>query len=128
MSATADRPTRVASDLLDSATVEGARQSRSAKQQLDHWARVGRAVCAQQSAARLRVEAAFAGTLPLGELGGEEAVAFNAEVQARVEETLRGMNLGAVLNARGISTVSLDESGELVEHRPDGTSRLLETP
>jgi hypothetical protein len=128
MSATADRPTRIASDLLDSATVEGARQSRSAKQQLDHWARVGRAVCAQHGAARMRVEAAFAGTLPLSELSGEEAVVFNAEVQARVEENLRSMDLGAVLNARGITTVSLNENGELVEYRPDGTSRPIETP
>jgi hypothetical protein len=39
----ADRVTRVAADLMDSAAAEGARQSRSAKQQLDHWARVGRA-------------------------------------------------------------------------------------
>lgn len=76
----------------------------------------------------MRVEAAFAGTLPLSELGGEEAVVFNAEVQARVEETLRSMDLGAVLNARGITTVSLNENGELVESRPDGTSRPLETP
>ncbi len=128
MSVSADRPTRIASDLLDSATVEGARQSRSAKQQLDHWARVGRVVCAQQSAARMRVEAAFAGTLPLSQLSGEEAVVFNAEVQARVEENLRSIELGAVLNARGITTVSLNENGGLVEYRPDGTSRPLETP
>jgi len=44
MSDTADRVTRIAADLMDSAAAEGARQSRSAKQQLDHWARVGRAV------------------------------------------------------------------------------------
>ena len=127
MTNTADRVTRVAADLMDSAAAEGARQSRSAKQQLDHWARVGRAVCAQQSAARMRVEAALAGTLPLSQLSGEESVVFNAEVQARVEERLRSIDLGAVLNASGITTVSLDESGELVEHRPDGTSRPLAT-
>ena len=40
MTNTADRVTRVAADLMDSAATEGARQSRSAKQQLDHWARV----------------------------------------------------------------------------------------
>jgi hypothetical protein len=49
-------------------------------------------------------------------------------VQARVEESLRSMDLGAVLNAAGITTVSLDETGELVEHRSDGTSRRLATP
>lgn len=112
---------------MDSATVEGARQSRSAKQQLDHWARVGRAVSASQSAARMRVEAALAGDLPLRDLSAEEAVTFNAEVHARIEESLRATNLGAVLNASGITTVALSDSGELVEHRPDGTSGPLAT-
>jgi hypothetical protein len=44
MTAKPDRVTRVAADLFDSAVVQGARESRSAKQQLDHWARVGRSV------------------------------------------------------------------------------------
>ena len=38
----ADKVTRFAADLVDAAAVEGARHSRSTKQQLDHWARVGR--------------------------------------------------------------------------------------
>ncbi|MEQ9093978.1 MAG: hypothetical protein RLN63_07705, partial [Miltoncostaeaceae bacterium] len=104
MSTAADRPTRVAADLLDSAIVEGARESRSAKQQIDHWARVGRAVCAQQTAARRRVEEALSGDLPLAELSEEEATTFNAEVQARIEESLRATSLGAVLNAAGVAT------------------------
>jgi hypothetical protein len=126
MSVAGDKPTRVAADLMADAVVAGARESRSAKQQLDHWARVGRAVSAQQTAARLRVEAALAGTLDLSELSDEEAVTFNAEVQARLEGDLRVKNLGEVLNASGVATVSLDDSGELIEHRPDGTSAPLD--
>ena len=83
---TADRVTRVAADLVDSAAAEGARQSRSAKQQLDHWARVGRAVSSQQTAARRRVESALAGELELGELSVEEGVVFNAEIAAAIQE------------------------------------------
>ena len=125
MSATADRPTRIASDLLDSATLEGARQSRSAKQQLDHWARVGRAVSSQQTAARRRVEAALTGELELRELSVEEGKVFNAEVAADIEEKLAGSNYGALLAARGVTTVALDENGDIVEHRPDGSSVRL---
>ena len=55
MSDIANRVTRIAADLMDSAAAEGARQSRSAKQQLDHWARVGRAVSSHNSAARRKV-------------------------------------------------------------------------
>ena len=117
-----DRVTRVAADLVDSAAAEGARQSRSAKQQLDHWARVGRAVSSQQTASRRRVEAALAGDLALPELSVEEGVVFNAEISAAIEENLAQTHYGKTLAAGGITTVALNEAGDLVEHRPDGTS------
>lgn len=122
MPATADRPTRVPSDLLDSAALEGAKENRSAKQQLEHWARVGRSVCARQTASRRRVEATLAGTLPVEDLSDEEGTVFDSEVESRLEERLRRTNLGTVLAARGVTTVALSEQGELTEYRPDGTS------
>jgi hypothetical protein len=127
MANTADRVTRVAADLLDSAAAEGARQSRSAKQQLDHWARVGRAVSSAQTAARRRVESALAGGLDLGELNAEEGAVFNAEITAAVQEKLSASNYGKVLAGRGITTVALNDDGDIVEHRPDGTSVVLDT-
>ncbi len=125
MSEVADRVTRFAADLVDSAAAEGARQSRSAKQQLDHWARVGRAVSSQHTASRRRVEAALAGDLAMRELTVEEGVVFNAEISAAIEESLARTNYGDVLAARGITTVALNEAGDIVEHRPDGTSVVL---
>jgi hypothetical protein len=110
---------------MDSAAAEGARQSRSAKQQLDHWARVGRSVSTQHTAARRRVEAALTGRLPLGELSVEEGVVFNAEVEAAIEESLARSNYGDVLATRGITTVALDDAGQIVQYRPDGTSAVL---
>lgn len=125
MTDTADRVTRFAADLMDSAAAEGARQSRSAKQQLDHWARVGRAVSSQQSAARRKVEAALAGDTPLRDLTAEEGVVFNAEISAAIEESLARSNYGATLAARGITTVALDDNGEIVQYRPDGSTSVL---
>jgi hypothetical protein len=125
MANTADRVTRVAADLLNSAAAEGARQSRSAKQQLDHWARVGRAVSGQQTAARRRVESALAGDLELRELSAEEGVVFNAEIAAAIQEKLAESDYGKVLADRGITTVALNDDGEIIEHRPDGTSVVL---
>src|SRR5277367_4642330 len=125
MTNTADRVTRVAADLMDSAAAEGARQSRSAKQQLDHWARVGRAVSTQQTAARRRVEAALAGRTPLAALTVEEGVVFNAEISAAIEENLSRTHYGDTLAARGVTTVALNEAGDIVEQRPDGTSVTL---
>jgi hypothetical protein len=125
MAETADRVTRFAADLLDSAAAEGARQSRSAKQQLDHWARVGRAVSSRQTAARRRVEAALAGELEVADLTEEEGVVFNAEISAGIQESLAEADYGRVLAGRGVTTVALNEAGEMVEHRPDGTSVVL---
>jgi hypothetical protein len=120
-----DRVTRVAADLVDSAAAEGARQSRSTKQQLDHWARVGRAVSAQHSASRRRVEAALAGRVPLKELTVEEGVVFNAEISAAIEENLARAHYGDTLAARGITTATLNDAGGIVEHWPDGTEVVL---
>jgi ParD-like antitoxin of type II bacterial toxin-antitoxin system len=122
MATITDRPTRVSSDLLDSAVVEGAKENRSAKRQLEHWARVGKSVCARQTASRQRVEAALSGTLPVADLSEEEGIVFDSEVQSRLDERLRKVDLGAVLAARGVTTVALNEQGELTEYRPDGTS------
>ena len=126
MSEVADRVTRFAADLVDSAAAEGARQSRSAKQQLDHWARVGRAVSNQHTAPRRRVEAALAGELPLADLSVDEGVVFNAEISAAIDESLARTDYGRVLADRGITTVALDDAGNIVEYRPDGTSAVLE--
>jgi hypothetical protein len=125
MAETADRVTRVAADLIDSAAVEGSRQSRSAKQQLDHWARIGRAVSSQHSAARRKVEAALAGETPLRDLTAEEGAVFNAEIAVAIEEKLAKADYGATLAARGITTVALDENGDMVQYRPDGSTAVL---
>jgi hypothetical protein len=120
-----DRPTRVAADLFEAAAVEGARQSRSAKQQLDHWARVGRAVSATPTAARRRVEAALAGRLPEHELTTEERTVFHAELDVSIAETARGTHFGDVLAARGMTTIALDDAGVLTRYHPDGTTSPL---
>src|SRR4051794_8446940 len=125
MTTAPDRPTRVAADLFDSATVEGKRQSRSAKQQLDHWARVGRAVSMTQTAARRRVESALAGALPERELTQEERAVFNAELAVAVADQARTVHFGEVLAGRGVTTVALDENGVLTRYLPDGTSSPL---
>ena len=104
MAESVDRVTRVASDLMDSAAAEGARQSRSAKQQLDHWARVGRAVSSQHTASRRRVEAALAGRLATGELTLEEGVVFNAEISVAIDESLARTNYGTTSGRQGVTT------------------------
>ncbi|MHB8341009.1 MAG: TA system antitoxin ParD family protein [Mycobacteriales bacterium] len=121
-----DRPTRVAADLLEAAAVEGARQRRSAKQQLDHWARVGLAVSAPHTAARRRVEAALAGEVALRELSSDERSVVSAELDASISETARGISFGEVLAGRGVTIVALNEAGGLTRYHPDGSTETLD--
>ena len=94
----------------------------------DHWARVGREVSSQHTAARRRVEAALTGDLELRELSNEEGVVLNAEIAAAIQENLAESNYGEVLAKRKITTVALNEAGEIVEYRPDGSSVVLTPP
>lgn len=120
-----DKVTRFDAELVDAAAAEGARQSRSARQQLAHWVRVGRAVSSIDTSQRARVEQALSGHLPLDALTREESVVVNAELSANLEERLAATDFGAELAAEGVTTVALDAEGNLVEYRPDGTTRLL---
>ena len=67
-------------------------------------------------------EAALTGDLGLHELSIEEGAVFNAEIAAAVQERLAGTHYRALLAERGVTTVAVDENGEIVEHRPDGSS------
>jgi hypothetical protein len=121
-----DKPTRFATDLVESAAVEGARQSRSAKQQLDYWARLGRAVSMHQTAARLRIEAVMAGTTALAELDPNERLVANSEVDVAIQQNAQAASYGELLAAEGVTVVALDDDGRLVRYQPDGTSTLVE--
>src|SRR5579862_4460226 len=112
----ADRPTRFAIDLLESAAVEGRRESRSTKQQLDHWARVGRSVSMHQTAARRRVEAALAGELAFADLTEAERLVANAELDASIQAEAEHTSFGDRLAGEGVTTVALDEDGALIEY------------
>src|ERR1700677_1642222 len=122
----ADKVTRFAADLVDAAAVEGARHSRSTKQQLDHWARVGRTVSTHHPTPRRGVEAALQGTLALTDLTTEERLVANAESDAAITERLSTVHYGDVLAAEGVATVALDDEGRLVRYDPDGTTTTLD--
>jgi len=88
MTEVVDKVTRFSSELVDAAAAEGQREHRSARQQLEHWARVGREVSNQRQVARQRVEAALGGRIPLSVLSAEESAVFNAEIAATLEESI----------------------------------------
>jgi hypothetical protein len=121
----ATHPTRVAADIAESAARVGRLESRSAAQQIDHWARLGRNISMHQTAARRRVEAALTGELALTELTAEERLVVHAELDVTMAEAAQAASFGDVLAGEGIATVALDDDGNLVAYRPDGTTSPL---
>ena len=119
----AGQPTRIASDLYAAAQQAAVRESRSAAEQVNHWARLGQSLALHQSASRRRIEAVLAGTLPMSALRPDERDVVNAELDAAITSRAQSTPLG---KAVGGTTVALDEEGRLVESRPDGTSALLD--
>ena len=50
-----------------------------------------------------------------------------AELDAGIAARLAAVDFGRELADEGITTVALDNEGNIVEHRPDGTTTRLET-
>lgn len=119
------RTTRVAADLLAAAEREAAAESRSTRQQLDHWARLGMRVSMRTTAARRRIERALAGELPLAGLSEDEQAVANAEIDAAVAADAAGASYADQFAREGVTTVGLDSHGRVVERRPDGTTTVL---
>jgi hypothetical protein len=124
----ATHPTRVAADLAESAARVGRLESRSAAQQIDHWARLGRNISMHQSAARRRIEGALAGDVPLADLSPDEHVVLAAELDVAIAEAAQSASFGAALAGEGVSTVALDAAGRLVRQHPDGTTSKVTKP
>jgi hypothetical protein len=57
----------------------------------------------------------------------QERTAADAEISANIQQRLAELNFGDELAAEGVTTVALDAQGNLVEHRPDGTTSVVAT-
>ena len=50
---------------------------------------------------------------------------LNAEISAAIQERLADADYGQTLTRRGITTVALNDDGDIVEHRPDGSTVVV---
>ena len=121
-----DRMTRFDVELFEAAADEGRRDHRSARQQLEHWTRLGRELSAHETAARRRIIAAVRGEIPLSELATEERVAANVELDVAIREQAATASFGRTLLKAGLTAVALDDNGVLTQFFPDGATRPLE--
>jgi glycine/D-amino acid oxidase-like deaminating enzyme len=119
------RTTRVAADLIAAAERAAVGESRSTRQQLDHWARLGMRLSMRSTAARRRIERALAGEVPLAALSDEEREVANAELDVNIAHAATATSYADQLAREGVTTVVLDADGRFVERRPDGTTTVL---
>jgi ParD-like antitoxin of type II bacterial toxin-antitoxin system len=117
-----DRMTRFEVGLFEAAVAEGRRENRSARQQLEHWTRLGMEVSAFETAARRRVAEAIRGATPLSQLGPEERFAANVGLDIAIRERAEAASFGRGLLREGIPAVALDENGVLTDFQPTGSS------
>lgn len=115
-------PTRIDDDLFEAAQQMGPLQSRSAAQQVNHWARIGRALETAKGVSHRRVSEVLAGSRDYDELSDEEQAIIRAEWAERIELTRNRLNLADEFTAVGRSYVELDADGRVVRRNPAATT------
>lgn len=110
-------PTRIDKDLFDEAALAAARHHRSAAQQLNYWARLGREF-ERSSAVTLRdVERLLAGELAYDCVGEREQAVVRTEWELGIAEDIEALDLAAEFRSSGAEWVEADASGQPVVRR-----------
>lgn len=107
-------PTRVDEDVFAMAQVVGPLASRSAAQQVNHWARIGREVEAARTVSQRAIADALARRRDYDTLSAEEQAVVRADWAVRMVELRSGLDLAETFAAEGRSYAELDEDGVVV--------------
>jgi len=107
-------PTRVDQGLFEAAKAAGALYSRSAAQQLAHWARLGREMEASPSVTQDAIARVLAGQALYDDLPDPAQAVVRVEWDDRVGATLAELDFTESLHAAGKPWPEADEDGNLV--------------
>lgn len=110
-------PMRVDGDLFEAAKSVGAVASRSAAQQISHWARIGRELEASPNVGMRDVERVLAGEKPYDDLRERDQAIVRASWDEQVAERLAGLEFSAEFTQAGRSWTETDEQGRVVVRR-----------
>jgi hypothetical protein len=111
-------PTRIDGDLFAAAKSSGAVHSRSAAQQLAHWARIGREFEASSRVTQRDVEAVLAGDGSYDALQEREQAIVRASWDEQIAERISSLDLAGRFRAAGVAWVEADDEGNLVRRGP----------
>jgi len=114
-------PMRVDGDLFDAAKSVGAVASRSAAQQISHWARIGRELESSPGTSPRDVQRVLAGEAgyEYDNLGERDQAVVRASWDEQLDERRTKLNLAAEFTQSGRSWSEADaQGGHLVAHDP----------
>jgi hypothetical protein len=114
--------------LYASAKLAGSVQSRSASQQVAHWARIGREIEASSSISHKEIAAVLAGSRSYDSLDPKEQAVVRAEWSARMDEARAELDLAKDFAPAGRTWVELDEKGCVVERGGRAETRAAKKP
>ena len=110
-------PTRVDGDLFDAAKSLGAVNSRSAAQQINHWARIGREFEASGRVSQRDIERVLVGDGSYDTLGEREQAIVRASWDEQVAARISALDLEAEFTDAGDTWSEADEAGRLIAPR-----------
>ena len=111
----ASTPTRIDDELYEEAKLVGALLSRSAAQQITHWARIGREIESSGGISSRAITEVLSRRLSYDSLSDDEQAIVRAEWAARMEGRREALDIAGEHAAAGRSWVELDEEGRVVE-------------
>ncbi len=115
---TATMPTRVDLDLFEAAKTAGDAMSRSAAQQLTHWARIGRELEASASTRLRDVQRVLSGAMSYDSLAEHDQAVVRAAWEEETATRREKLDLSAEFIRSGQPWAELDDQGAVVEQRP----------
>lgn len=122
-------PTRIDEDVARAAKLAAATLSRSAAQQVNHWARIGRELESSSSVSQRDIAEVLEGSASYDALNVREQAVVRAGWAERMTALREGLDLAAELTAAGRSWVEADSAGEVVERSlPPSSSRRPSRP
>lgn len=111
-------PTRIDGDLFEAAKAAGQVHSRSAAQQIDHWARIGRELEAAPSVTHEQIERVLTGRTSYDEVGDHAQAVVRAVWDERIAERIAGLDYAKQFEAAGIEWAEADDDGNVVMRGP----------
>ena len=111
-------PTRIDQGLFEAARAAGALHSRSAAQQLAHWARLGRELEASPSVTQDTIARVLAGQASYDDLPDPAQAVVRVEWDNRVNATLAELDFSEALHEAGEPWAEADDEGNLVMREP----------